>query len=241
MNAVRREKIREYVEEHGIATLPQLCALCPCVSLMTIHRDLTYLESRGFLEKIRGGAKCIADHSGEPAFAARDIVNRAAKQIIAEKALAFLPQDVNVFIDAGTTMMAFARQIPDMSANIITTSPNIAIVLAARPSLTIGLCGGRLNKSNLTLSGDAAVESLLGINIDVAFIAAAGYSEKVGFTCGIESEARIKKLAVEKAHTSIMMIDSSKIGKILPYTFADISDFDRVITDLDKNTLIKEP
>jgi DeoR/GlpR family transcriptional regulator of sugar metabolism len=221
------------VDEHGVVTLPQLTALCPNVSLMTIHRDLSHLEGQGFLEKIRGGARCASNHSGEPAFAARDIVNRAAKQITGNKALAFLRGHVSIFIDAGTTMMAFARQIPDIKSNIHTTSPNIALELATRPLITISLCGGTLNKSNLTLSGDAAFESLSNVNIDIAFIAAAGYSESAGFTCGVESEARIKKLMVEKSRTRVMMLDSSKFEKILPYTFANISDFDYVITDLD--------
>jgi DeoR family fructose operon transcriptional repressor/DeoR family myo-inositol catabolism operon transcriptional repressor len=198
---------------------------------MTIHRDLSHLEGLGFLEKIRGGARCICDDSREPSFAARNIVNRAAKQIIGEKALAFLPGHASVFIDAGTTMTAFARQIPNIEANILTTSPNIALELATRPLLTISLCGGMLNKNNLILSGDAAVESLTSFNIDIAFIAAAGYSAGVGFTCGIESEARIKRLAVEKARKCIMMIDSSKFEKVFPYTFSDISDFDHIITD----------
>ncbi|MCL2068688.1 MAG: DeoR/GlpR family DNA-binding transcription regulator [Oscillospiraceae bacterium] len=238
MNTIRREKIRQYVDEHGVATLPQLCVLCPGVSLMTIHRDLSHLEGQGLLVKIRGGARCVSDHSGEPAFAARDIVNRTAKQIIAGKALQFLQGHASVFIDAGTTMMAFARQVPDMQANVVTTGPNIALELAGRPSLAISLCGGMLNKSNLTLSGDAAVESLSHINIDIAFIAAAGYSKGAGFTCGMESEARIKRLVIQKARTRIMMMDSSKLEKLLPYTFADIRDFDRIITDLDGNDFI---
>jgi DeoR/GlpR family transcriptional regulator of sugar metabolism len=239
MNAVRREIIREFVEEHGVATLAQLCALCPGVSKMTIHRDLTYLEDKGLLVKIRGGARCVSDHPGEPAFAARDIVNREAKQIVGAKALSLLSGSQSVFIDAGTTMMAFARQIPDIGANILTTGPNIALELATRPSMTISLCGGALNKLNLTLSGDAAVESLAGINIDVAFIACAGYSAGAGFTCGMESEARIKKLAAEKARTCVMMLDSSKLGKLLPYTFADIPDFNCIITDLPPKDLPK--
>jgi len=204
---------------------------------MTIHRDLKHLEGQGFLVKIRGGARCVVDHSSEPAFAVREILGQPAKRVIAEKALPLLLSSGSVFIDAGTTMMSFARQIPDMPVNVLTTGPNIALELARHPMVTISLCGGVLNKSNLTLSGNSAMDSLQGINIDTAFIAAAGYSSQTGFTCGMESEARIKKLIIEKARTRIIMIDSSKFERILPYTFANLHNFDYMLTDLDPQEL----
>jgi len=240
MNLVRREKIRAFVEKHGVADFAQLQELCPGVSLMTIHRDLKVLESQGFLIKVRGGARYVAHHAGEPAFAVREVLGQPAKRIIADKALHLLSNSGSVFIDAGTTMMAFARQIPDIRANVITTAPNIALELATRPLLTISLSGGVINKNNLTLSGDSAMDHLRGINIDTAFIACAGYDTSVGFTCGIESESRIKKMIVEKARKRVIMLDSSKFGRILPYTFAAPSDFDYIITDVEPEELPTE-
>ena len=237
MNLVRSEKIREFVEQQGVAELAQLQELCPGVSLMTIHRDLKLLESQGFLVKVRGGARYVAHHAGEPVFAVREVLSQPAKRIIADKALCLLSNSGSIFIDAGTTMMAFARQIPDIRANVITTGPNIALELATRPLLTISLCGGVLNKNNLTLSGDCAMDYLLGINIDAAFIASAGYDSSTGFTCGMESEARIKKQIIEKARTRVIMLDSSKFGRILPYTFATPNDFDYIVTDIDPEEL----
>jgi DeoR/GlpR family transcriptional regulator of sugar metabolism len=225
------------VEENHIVTLPQLSALFPEVSLMTIHRDLSQLQEDGFLVKIRGGARYIANVSNEPAFAAREIVGKSAKQAIAGKAVPFLSGSSSIFIDAGTTMMAFAKHIPDVQANVMTTGPNIALELARKPMMTVNLCGGALNKNNLTLSGDTAIDCLSGINIDTAFVVASGYSQGSGFTCGMESEARIKKLVVGKARTSIVLIDSSKFERMLPYTFAGLSDFSCMITDLDPAAL----
>ena len=237
MNGIRREKIREFVELNQIATLNQLSALFPDVSLMTIHRDLSHLQDQGFLVKIRGGARYIANVANEPAFAAREIINKSAKQIIAGKAVAFLAGSSSIFIDAGTTTMALARQMPDIQANVMTTGPNIALELAKKSLITVNLCGGVLNKSNLTLSGDSAVESLSGINIDTAFIVASGYSAHSGFTCGMESEARIKRMVIKKARTSVILMDSSKFDRLLPYTFAVPGDFSCMITNLDPHAL----
>ena len=46
MNNIRRERIKEYVERNDVATIKELQAMLPQVSLMTIHRDLDALEQQ---------------------------------------------------------------------------------------------------------------------------------------------------------------------------------------------------
>ncbi|MCL2033402.1 MAG: DeoR/GlpR family DNA-binding transcription regulator [Oscillospiraceae bacterium] len=237
MNSIRREKVRAFVEKNGVATLGQLSALLPEVSLMTLHRDLSFLQEQGFLQKIRGGAKYVGDGANEPTFAAREIVNKPQKLVLAEKAAEFLDGVSSIFIDAGTTMMAFAKGLPDMPFHILTTSPNIALELAKKQFPSIELCGGTLNKSNLTLSGESAALMLTRVNIDTAFLAPAGYGETTGFTCGRESEAKLKSLVIEKARRTVLMMDTSKLERLLPYTFAKLQDADYLVTELSPDQL----
>lgn len=231
MNSIRRETLRQYIEANHIVTMQQLTDLLPDVSFMTIHRDLSFLQEQGLIEKIRGGARYLTDPDREAAFSAREIVGREAKGRIAEKSVPLLEDAGSIFVDAGTTMMAFARAIPDRRLNIVTTGPNIALELASRREPVITLCGGTLNKSNLTLSGTAAMETLSGINIDTAFLVASGYSPDAGFTCGMESEARIKSLVISKARKVVMMMDTSKLERLLPYTFAALADIHVLVTE----------
>ena len=240
MNSVRREKVRTFVEKNGVVTIEQLSAMLPEVSLMTLHCDLNFLQEQGFLQKIRGGAKYVGDGANEPAFAAREIVNKWQKLVLAEKAANFLDGVNSIFIDAGTTMMAFVKTLPDSPFHILTTSPNIALELAKKQFPSIELCGGKLNKSNLTLSGASAIDMLSRVNIDTAFLAPAGYNENTGFTCGRESEARIKSLVIEKARRSIVMMDASKLERLLPYTFAKLPDIDYLVTELEPGKLPQE-
>ena len=51
-----------------------------------------------------------------------------------------------------------------------------------------------------------------------------------GFTCGNYSEGEFKQLIIKKARRVVLLMDSSKIDKSLPYTFAEIGDVDAVIT-----------
>ena len=53
MNHIRQERILNYIEEKNVVSIKELQALCPEVSLMTIHRDLQALENQGIL----GGLK----------------------------------------------------------------------------------------------------------------------------------------------------------------------------------------
>ena len=232
MNALRREKLRAFIECNDAVTLAQITELLPDVSGMTIHRDLLFLQQQGYVQRIRGGARYIRSATLEPAFTAREIVNIAQKQAVAQKAVALLGDTASLFVDAGTTMMAFARLLPDEALHIVTTGPNIALSLSAKQNPLIELCGGTLNKANLTLSGGAALETIRHYNIDTAFLVASGYTDESGFTCGCEPEAQIKALVIQKARRSIMLIDTTKFGRLLPYTFAQLPELDALVTEL---------
>lgn len=230
MNSVRREKILGFIEESGAATVKQLSALFPGVSLMTIHRDLDFLEAENLIERVRGGAR-LPQSSVEPRFETRERVNSGYKRIIAQKALLLIQPGSAVFIDAGTTGLALARLLSDMELSVFTTGPNIAVELMKLTRPSINICGGNLSRDNLALSGRSTLDMIAGINIDTAFIGTGGYTAESGFTGGKESEAAVKALVISKARTAVALTDSSKIGRILPFTFARLPDFDAVVND----------
>ena len=88
-----------------------------------------------------------------------------------------------------------------------------------------------LNRDSISVSGNVAVKYLSDINIDVAFIVPSGVSSDNGFTCGNYSECEFKRLVIEKARRTVILTDNSKLDKTLPYTFADFSMIDTIITD----------
>jgi len=230
MNGLRREKLLRYIEEKEAATLKEMKALFPDVSLMTIHRDLEYLEQRGIIQRVRGGAQAIGT-AVEPIFEAREQENSAFKRLIAQKAISLIKPGSSIFLDSGTSCFALARLMPDVEVNIFTIGPNIAIELMKLNNPSINICGGNLNRANLALSGQNTLDMIAEINIDTAFIGTGGYTRENGFTGGKESEARAKALVIKKARTVVALMDSSKLGKILPFTFARLSDFNYIIND----------
>ena len=160
-----------------------------------------------------------------------DVCNESQKDIVAQKAVGFIREGSSIFLDGGTTMMELAKIIPDMYLNVVTNGPDIALAIAEKMRPAITLCGGVLNRKNLAVFGYSALEMLSKINIDVAFISASGYSEECGFTCGFEEQVKLRRLLIEKARSVIILMDSTKFGRMLPYTFAKMEDVNFLVTD----------
>lgn len=230
MYSIRQEQMREYIEKKNFVTIKELQALFPDVTLMTIHRDLDALQQRGFVVKFRGGAKSVR-LAGDPEFNVRMRENNEGKTVIAQKALELIQPHTAVFLDASTTNLALAKILPDISLNIFTTGPSIALELCRLHNPVVTLCCGTINRKNLALSGQNTLQMLEGINIDLAFIGVSGFSVDAGFTCGTEGDMLVKHLVIKKARTSVAMCGHEKFSCLMPYTFAKLEDVDYVICD----------
>ena len=232
MNQIRREKIRKYIQEKGAVSVKEINSLFPDVSVMTIHRDLAKLEEERLIIRTRGGAMAVNYHGvTESKLETRMQSKVIEKREMAEKALSLIYTDSTVFLDAGTSCMSLAQVLPDIDINIFTTAPNIAVELSRLVNPTIHMCGGTLNRANQAVSGASTLEMLQNINIATAFIGVSGYTVDGGFTCGKEDEMQVKRLIMKKAARKVILMDSSKCGKIFPYMFGELEDVDYIISD----------
>ena len=230
MNRIRQERILHYIEQKNIVTIKELQALYPDVSLMTIHRDLQALENQGMVVKVRGGARSVR-HTGDPGFDVRMQENNTGKASIARKALELIQPNSSVFLDASTTNLVLARSLPDISLNIFTTGPSIALELCRLHNPVVTVCCGAINRKTLALSGQNTLEMLDKINIDLAFIGVSGCSVEAGFTCGTEGDMLVKNKVIQKARTSVVLCDQTKLSRLMPYTFARLEDVDYIVSD----------
>ena len=137
----------------------------------------------------------------------------------------------SIFLDAGTTTLALAKVLPDINLTIFTTGPNFALEMNRLSNSSINICCGNLNRANLALSGQNTLDMLKTVNIDLAFIGASGYTRNAGFTCGKESEMLVKRLVMQKAAASAVLMDKTKLGLMMPFTFAHLHEPDYVISD----------
>jgi DeoR family fructose operon transcriptional repressor len=202
------------------------------VTSETIRRDLTILERHGVLRRVHGGAIPVERIGFEPAVAARESVMIAEKARIAKAALAELPDEGTILLDAGTTTARLADELPsDRELTVVTHSVNIALSLAARPNLTVMLVGGRLRSRTLATVDAWALHALSEIFVEVAFLATNGISPERGLTTPDAAEAMIKRAAIASSRRCVLLADHTKVGNDHFCRFAGLKEVDTFITD----------
>ena len=232
MSIARREKVLTLLRENGTVMLKELEKLFPEVSSMTLRRDLEYFENLGEAVRIRGGARYIRTMGEqEDVYALRAAKNQDAKNKIARLALKFIEPRRSVYIDAGSTGMFLARSLPDLNFSVVTSGINVAMEISKRDKPSVTMLGGLINRNNLAASGNQSGQIISQLNIDTALIVGSAFSLKNGFTVGNYEEGVLKNSIISKAEKVIMLIDSSKFGKTMPFTFAHMEDIDILITD----------
>lgn len=237
----RREEIKELLKDRGEITLKELEEKFPESSGVTLRRDLKFLEEQGALKRTHGGAVALHALSLE----AENIYSRRATECvdekcqIAQKALKYIEPGRSIFIDAGSTMMQFVKEMPDEYLSVLTSGVNIALELIKKPKVSVTLIGGQVNRNTVAVSGANCTRFIQEVNIDTAFLAASGFSVENGFTTGTYTEAEIKKEVLGRARRVIILMDSTKMDKVLPFTFAQIEDISALVSDggLNKDVL----
>lgn len=241
----RRQLLADIIDEKGEVSLHELEALFTDVSSMTIRRDLDYLENENKIIKVKGGAKSLTRLSRsfiqevEGDYIQREIMNAAGKRLIAEKAAPLAESGRSIFIDSGSTTMQLARRLKTGRFSVITNGVNVALELSQNQSATVNLVGGELNRNNLCVSGAGAIEHVRRVNIDIAFMAASGYSVEDGFTNGSFDECELKRFVVQKAKKTIILMDAGKVGKSMPHTFCMPDEVDILVTDETPNEALR--
>ena len=229
----RQKLVNDYIQSNSEVSLSDLKELVPNVSEMTIRRDLEALEAEGRIVRIHGGARSVKaiNMLVEDVFSNRFATNVDKKRQICEKALKYIEDNHSIYIDAGSTTMMLAEILPDKNLLISTCGINIAAELLKKKNCMVNLIGGEVNKNSISTYGPAAKAALENINLDIAFVASTAFSAKNGFMCGNVHDCEIKREVLSRATTRIMLMDSSKIDNMMPYTFARPEDIDVLISD----------
>ena len=202
------------------------------VTTETIRRDLKVLERHGLLRRVHGGAIPVERLGFEPGLAARDVVLTAEKERIAKAALAELPAEGSILLDAGTTTARLAEALPlDRELVVLTNGLPIAMSLAARPNLTVLLVGGRVRGRTLASVDSWALQALADSYVDVAFLGTNGVSVERGLTTLDTTEAAVKRAMVTAARRTVVLADHTKVGNDHLARFADLDDIDVIVTD----------
>jgi len=194
------------------------------VSEVTIRSDLKALAEQGLVLRQHGG--------GLPSLhanvAERQRAHNEEKTRIARAAAELITDFDDVMITAGTTTSLIPRfLLGRQSVNIVTNSTLLLPYVRANPGLQVTLTGGEFRPACEALTGPATIRELKQFHVAKAFLGTDGLSIEKGITADGPEIADVCRLMSEQARQTIVLADSSKIGRagfvhIMPATRIDI-------------------
>ncbi len=226
---LRQELILEILKQNKSATLRKLVVATKS-SEATVRRDLESLEKRSLLRRTRGGAVYREEIEEEPGALVRMSESKDKKERIAVLALRLLENGKTFFFDSSSTVSALSKIFAYDYRTVMTTGLNCALTLAQKENLHILLPGGTVSFHSNSVGGALAVTGLASFNPDVAVFSCGGIAGGT-VTEASGEQAEIKKTAFANASVKILLVDSGKFEKRLPFTWGKSEDFDYVVTD----------
>lgn len=229
--AERQQEIMRLARESGRVDVLSLAEEFQ-VTAETVRRDLKALDRAGLVRRVHGGAIPAGHLDFEPDLAERDAVAADEKERIARAALAELPVDGSIILDAGTTAARLAADLPvDSPLTVVTHALPVAARLADHPGIALHLVGGRVRHRTRAAVDAWALRAYAEIKADVVFLATNGFAVDGGLTTPDLAEAAVKRAAIAAARRVVLLADSAKFGQQHFARFGDLADVDLLITD----------
>lgn len=207
------------------------------LSEMTIRRDVEKLKQAGLLRTYRGGVIVAERHTRAaraPSYslAAAEGVNKEEKRAVAQLAASrIVPGDV-IFLDSGSTVGFILDYVdPDMELTVFCYSLNIFNLAAGRKNTRLVFSGGLYHPDSQCCDSPEGLALLERNRSSKAFISASGIRLDTGVTTPGQYDIPVKRTAMANTAHSFLVADSSKCGLVRNGHFADLSDFDTVISD----------
>jgi len=231
----RVKEVQQMIRDSASITIKDLAAEFD-VSKMTIRRDLDRILRDPEIQLIRGmliySRIPEGDDESKYSIISASTLNHGAKEKIAEKAKSLLESGDTIIIDAGSTTEMLARIIPeDMKLDVTCFSLNILNEILKHGKCSVTLPGGKFHYSSMIFQSREGIDLLKKTRVKKAFISAYGVNLRLGVTCSADFERELKLTAINSAEHRILIADSSKFGKVNTVHFADLGDFDTIITD----------
>ena len=227
IEAILREK-----QTAGVAELSETLKVSP----VTIRHDLNLMAEKGRLVRTHGGATAVDHHlNGEFSFGQRKSLKADEKQRIGSLAASLINPVESILLDSSTTALAVGEAIrrqPELGdLTIVTTGVHTGLAVVGTPGITTILAGGILRDMTGSITGSLVIDVLEKININKAFLGAWGLTCEAGLTDTNLEEVELKQRIIARCPEVIIVIDSSKLGRVALARFASIEKVSRLVTD----------
>ncbi len=228
----RKSKIMDILKKQNGISAKELANIFN-VSEMTIRRDLEDLKKSDLILNSYG-AFFINDSSQMEGYFLDNASTKYTleKKLIGEFAASLVTQNDILIIDTGSTTEVLTKALPtDIPLTALCYNYNILSQLVQKPNINTIFAGGYYHADTQMFESTQGLSLIQATRANKVFISAAGIHETLGVTCANNYEIATKQAIFESGIEKILLADSSKFDIVKPSYFAEISNFDTIITD----------
>jgi len=220
----RRNKILEIMKTNPKVRVDELAKIFD-VSLITIRRDLQFLEDKKLLIRFYGGATYNKVEETK-----EDELNMY-KTLIAKYAASLVEDGDSLFINTSKNALEILKYITCKNVTVITNNGKV-LNMDYPEDISVILTGGEIRHPKDAMIGDFAIRNVQNIFPKKAFIGCSGISPVSGMTTEIAGEVKVNELMIKNATKDVYILaDHTKIGKNSSFTSASIKEINHLITD----------
>lgn len=226
----RRQLIAEAVMSEGTMRIEDLTDRFG-ISLMTVHRDLDDLESRGLLRKTRGVVSAAPTSYVESSDVYRSTRQSVEKKAIAAAAATFIEPGQAIFFDDSTTVL---QMIPHISSRVpltaITNSLTLMNALRGVSDVTLLGLGGQFHNWCNAFVGPATAAEIRRLRADQVFLSVSAITDDMVFHQSPDM-VETKRAMFLCARRRFLLVDHTKFERRALHGMCRLDEFDAVIVD----------
>lgn len=213
------------------------------VSESLIRKDLQRLEREGFLKRTYGGAILNREISKGSPINTRMNINLSSKETISKKAFELVKDGDVIFLEASSINFLVAKLIAE-STKRITLITNMALIppLFNDNEIVKLICmGGVYDNKSGGVIGSEVVKSISRYTFNKGFLGSSGVNlNKNSVGTATMEDGNIKEMVISNSNEVFLLVEKEKFNMDSTYKFADLEEFNGIITDTDITDDIKD-
>lgn len=163
--------------------------------------------------------------------AARIEGDQGHKRALARAAATTIRPGEFLFLDSGSTNLALVEFLPeDNDLTIATNSIDIAGAVLRRQDLKLIVLGGEADPIIGGCVDAVALQALVQMRFDRAFIGACSVSEE-GVGAAQLADATFKRTVIARAERTVVLIANDKLGRTAPHQVAMLGQIDMLVVE----------
>ncbi len=229
--AERHKHILDKLNKEGFVKVKEI-AKDLNVTLVTIRKDLKYLEEKKLLYRTHGSASPIHPLTSDVDVQVKEKIRIDEKRRISQAACKLIEENDSIIIASGSTVQIFAEELkPVNHLTAVTASLKTAILLNNRKNIDVIQLGGLVRKTSYSVIGDFAPQIFEILTCLKLFMGTDGIDLEYGVTNSNLEEAILNKKMMEASLKTIILTDSSKFGRRGFSKVCNLEEVDVIITD----------